>query len=79
MTITVKGQVTIPQALRERYGLLPGTEVEFVATDDGLRLCARQADADEQSAFQSWLSIAAGSARAGMSTEEAMALTRGEG
>jgi AbrB family looped-hinge helix DNA binding protein len=34
MTITVKGQVTIPQALRERFALLPGTEVEFVVADD---------------------------------------------
>jgi AbrB family looped-hinge helix DNA binding protein len=38
MKITSKGQVTIPQALRERFGLLPNTEVEFVATANGLRL-----------------------------------------
>ena len=30
MRITSKGQVTIPQRLRERYGLMPETEVEFV-------------------------------------------------
>ena len=30
MRITSKGQVTIPQDIRERYGLLPHTEVEFV-------------------------------------------------
>jgi AbrB family looped-hinge helix DNA binding protein len=35
MKITSKGQVTIPQALRERFGLLPNTEVEFVPTADG--------------------------------------------
>jgi AbrB family looped-hinge helix DNA binding protein len=35
MRITSKGQVTIPQDLRERFGLLPNTEVEFVPTDDG--------------------------------------------
>ena len=29
MRITSKGQVTIPQAIRERLGLLPNTEVEF--------------------------------------------------
>lgn len=29
MRITSKGQVTIPQAIRERVGLLPHTEVEF--------------------------------------------------
>ena len=36
--ITSKGQVTIPQELRERFGLLPNTEVEFVATPDGREL-----------------------------------------
>ena len=36
--ITSKGQVTIPQELRERFGLLPNTEVEFVATPDGKEL-----------------------------------------
>lgn len=30
MRITSKGQVTIPQAIREQAGLLPGSEVEFV-------------------------------------------------
>ena len=29
MRITSKGQVTIPQDIRERLGLLPNTEVEF--------------------------------------------------
>ncbi len=38
MRISERGQVTIPQALRERYGLLANTEVEFVADDTGLRL-----------------------------------------
>ncbi len=38
MKITSKGQVTIPQALRERFGLLPNTEVEFVATTNNKEL-----------------------------------------
>ena len=29
MKITTKGQVTIPQDIREKAGLLPNTEVEF--------------------------------------------------
>jgi antitoxin PrlF len=29
MRITSKGQVTIPQAIRDQVGLLPHTEVEF--------------------------------------------------
>jgi len=38
MTITANGQVTIPQALRERYHLRPGTEVDFIALEDGLQI-----------------------------------------
>lgn len=33
--ITSKGQVTIPQALREELGLLPGDRVDFVKSKDG--------------------------------------------
>ena len=33
MKITQKGQVTIPKAIRERYGLRPGSEVRFVEKD----------------------------------------------
>ena len=32
MRVTSKGQVTIPIELRERVGLLPGTEVDFAST-----------------------------------------------
>ena len=33
MRITSKGQVTIPQAVRESAGLLPNTEVDIVLED----------------------------------------------
>ena len=33
MRITRKGQVTIPQAIREKAGLHPNTEVEFEIAD----------------------------------------------
>ena len=33
MRITVKGQVTIPKPIRERYGPSPGMEVRFVERD----------------------------------------------
>ena len=36
--VTDKGQTTIPQNLREKYGIEPGDEVEWVETDDGLVL-----------------------------------------
>ncbi len=38
MRITSKGQVTIPQAVREQAGLLPNTEVEFVIEGRAVRI-----------------------------------------
>jgi len=35
MRITSKGQVTIPQAVRETAGLLPNSEVTFEVRDNG--------------------------------------------
>jgi antitoxin PrlF len=29
MRVTIKGQVTVPKALRDRFGITPETEVEF--------------------------------------------------
>ncbi len=41
-TLTEKGQIIIPAQIRARYGLTPGTRVEFV--DDGgvIRLVVRR-------------------------------------
>ena len=38
MRITAKGQVTIPQEIRQRLGLLPETEVEFVVVGRTARI-----------------------------------------
>jgi antitoxin PrlF len=38
MRITTKGQVTIPQEIREELGLLPNTEVAFDVVDGEARL-----------------------------------------
>ena len=38
MRITVKGQVTIPQEIRERLGLLPHCEVEFDIVGNSVRM-----------------------------------------
>lgn len=78
MKVTVKGQITIPLALRERFGLLPGTEVEFVAGQEALQLKARKASKKTGRTSDLWLAKAAGSAKPGMRTDEIMALTRGE-
>ena len=41
-TITSKGQITLPKALRERFNLMPGDRVEFVIEEnDQVRLVPR--------------------------------------
>jgi AbrB family looped-hinge helix DNA binding protein len=40
--VSPKGQVTIPQALRERLGFRPGDEVEFIEVEGGLRVQKRR-------------------------------------
>ena len=36
VTITRKGQTTIPQELREKYGLSEGTKLDAIDTGDGI-------------------------------------------
>jgi len=38
MTITSKGQVTIPKHLREKYGLNEHTEIEFIDEGSTIRI-----------------------------------------
>jgi AbrB family looped-hinge helix DNA binding protein len=38
MRLTTKGQVTIPQEIRERLGQLPHSEVEFEIEGDAVRI-----------------------------------------
>ncbi len=38
MQVTTKGQVTIPQEIRNRLGLLPHTKVEFEFAGDHARI-----------------------------------------
>ncbi len=46
MRITSKGQVTIPQHIREELGLHPNTEVEF-SVEDGRAVLNPKADPPE--------------------------------
>lgn len=43
ITIDRAGRIVVPKALRERFGLHPGTELDIEAVSDGLRLRARDA------------------------------------
>lgn len=75
MKITTKGQVTIPQHIRERLGLLPNTEVEFELRDDVVLL--RKAHGSQRRG-RTLVAHMRGRADAGLTTDEIMALTRGE-
>lgn len=78
MQITSKGQVTIPQGIRNRLGLLPYTQVEFELAGDHARI--RKAPCQAAEGGRGGLALAAlrGTADARMNTNEIMALTRGE-
>ena len=41
-TLTEKGQIVIPSEIRARYGLTPGTQVEFVDEGGTIRLVIRR-------------------------------------
>lgn len=75
MRISTKGQVTIPQAIREKLGLLPETEVEFTMMDDAVIL---RKVSGRKSRGRTLVEHMRGRARGGMTTDEIMALTRGD-
>jgi len=77
MRITTKGQVTIPVEIRERLGLLPHTEVVFEVEGNVAKI--RRAKPKEQSRGRRLIEHLKGRATAGLSTDEIMALTRGDG
>ena len=78
MRITSKGQVTIPQAIREQAGLLPNTEVDFVLENGSVRLIKSEAAAGRSRGARAVRQLRARGARVRMSTDEILALTRGD-
>lgn len=79
MRITIKGQVTIPQTIRDAAGFHPGTEVDFILGDDGLVrvIPSDRLRAERAQALGAAITRLKGSADTGLSTDEIMALTRG--
>lgn len=77
MRITEKGQVTIPAEIRERFGFLPHTEVDFVVEDDGVKLVRAERTRGE-SRGRAIVRRLRGTGTVRMTTDEIMALTRGE-
>jgi AbrB family looped-hinge helix DNA binding protein len=74
MRITSKGQVTIPQAIREKLGLLPNTEVEFRVSGNAVRI---QKAKGARSRGRALVERLRGRATEPLSTDEILRLTRG--
>ena len=77
MLISTKGQVTIPADIRRKAGLLPNTEVEFVL-DDEQRVILRPSQQATSRGGRVVERLRGLKTKFAMSTEELMALTRGE-
>lgn len=75
VTVTSKGQVTIPKPVRDRLGINPGSKVEFELAQDGRAFLRR---VGKRAIRPSRFERMRGTATSGLSTDEIMALTRGD-
>jgi len=75
MRVTSKGQVTIPIEVRERLGIEPESEVEFEVVGN---LAQIRKVASSPSRGERIVAHLRGTATTKLSTDELMALTRGE-
>ena len=73
MRVTSKGQVTIPLAVRKRLGIRPGSDVDFELDERGARLVRTKTSEGAQIVKRM-----VGRGTGAMSTDEIMALTRGD-
>jgi AbrB family looped-hinge helix DNA binding protein len=78
MKVTSKGQVTIPIEVREKLGILPHTEVDFVVHGSTARL-VRMPPKRARGRGAEVVARLRGSADVKMSTDEILALTRTRG
>jgi AbrB family looped-hinge helix DNA binding protein len=76
MRITSKGQVTIPQEIRERFGFLANTDVDFRVEGGAVRV-VRTERRRGQSRGSALVARLRGRADTRMTTDEILALTRG--
>jgi AbrB family looped-hinge helix DNA binding protein len=74
MRVTTKGQVTIPQHVREKLGITPSTEVDFIEEKGRVYLTKKHIVKGEKNLFHKFRGIAT----VKMSTDEIMSLTRGK-
>ena len=76
--VTSKGQVTIPKKVRDHLGIKPGTAVRFEPTEDGRAVLTTAGPRKVPPRQRSRFATLRGTASVRMSTEEIMALTRGD-
>ena len=74
MRVTTKGQVTIPQEIREKLGITPAAEVDFIEEKDRVYLVKKDIKTKRTRKFSKLRGIA----NVKMTTDEIMALTRGD-
>ena len=73
-TVTAKGQVTIPKAVRDYLGIRPGSVVDFKRAKDGSITLVSDSNAKPVNRFEKFR----GHAGPGPSTDEIMEMLRGE-
>ncbi len=78
MRITTKGQVTIPVEIREKLGLLPNSEVEFEVVGQAVRMRKVRPVKGAGRRGKSIVQRLRGRGSVRMTTDEILALTRGD-
>ena len=75
MRVTTKGQVTIPQHIRDKLGITPTTDIDFVEEKGRVFLVKRKVKKPTTRKFAKLR----GMATVKLTTDEIMALTRSDG
>ena len=76
MRVTSKGQVTIPYEMRRQLGITPDTEVDWELVDGVLTL--RMNPESRKRLADQIIAHMRGRATSGLTTDEILAMTRGE-
>jgi antitoxin PrlF len=75
--LTTKSQVTVPKAVRLALGVQPGQEIDYLVKPNGqvLMFPVKKPSELQENPFLKWI----GTGTSGMTTEEILNETRGEG
>ena len=74
MKVTSKGQVTIPLEIRDKLGIMPGSEVEFVINNKWQAVLRKMSERQERG--RQLVEKLRGKSTVSMTTEQIMNLTR---